>query len=137
MDPERRRQLTRYGAPALFLVAATVAVLLVKSGLDSGSSARTDTSTVPTTTARATTATTTTKLVLTTPAAPTTSATTTSTTTTRTATTTPGAQYYVIQTGDTLGAIAAKYLTSVDQLLTWNPGLDPSALRPGARIRVG
>ena len=132
MDPERRRQLTRYGAPALFLVAATVAVLLVKSGLDSGSSARTDTSTVPTTTARATTATTTTKLVLTTAAA-----TTTSTTTTRTATTTPGAQYYVIQTGDTLGAIAAKYLTSVDQLLTWNPGLDPSALRPGARIRVG
>ena len=132
MDPERRRQLTRYGAPALFLVAATVAVLLVKSGLDSGSSARTDTSTVPTTTVRATTATTTTKLVLTTAAA-----TTTSTTTTRTATTTPGAQYYVIQTGDTLGAIAAKYLTSVDQLLTWNPGLDPSALRPGARIRVG
>jgi len=132
VDPERRRQLTRYGAPALFLVAATVAVLLVKSGLDSGSSARTDTSTVPTTTVRATTATTTTKLVLTTAAA-----TTTSTTTTRTATTTPGAQYYVIQTGDTLGAIAAKYLTSVDQLLTWNPGLDPSALRPGARIRVG
>ena len=131
MDPDRRRELTRYGAPALFLAAVTVAVLLIKSGLDNDSSSQADTSTIPTRTASATTreATTTTKLVLSAPPA--------TTATTTTATTTPGAQYYVIQAGDTLGAIAAKYSTSVNQLLTWNPGLDPSTLQPGARIRVG
>jgi LysM repeat protein len=131
VDPRRRRELTRYGAPALFLAAVTVAVLLVKSGLNGGSSSHTDTATIPTTTAHATTTSlqTTTKLVLSTPPPTTTTAT--------TATSTLGAQYYVIQSGDTLGAIASKYSTSVDQLLTWNPGLDPSALRPGARIRVG
>ena len=130
MDPDRRRELTRYGAPALFLAAVTVAVLLIKSGLDNDSSSQADTSTIPTSSASATTrgSTTTTKLVLSAPPA---------TTATTTATTTPGAQYYVIQAGDTLGAIAAKYSTSVDQLLTWNPGLDPSTLQPGARIRVG
>jgi LysM repeat protein len=133
MDPARRRELTRYGAPALFLVAVTVAVLLVKSGLNSGSSSQAETTTVPTSTERTTTqATTTTKLVLTTPTTAT-----TATTTTTTATTTPGAQYYVIQTGDTLGAIAAKYNTTVQQLLTLNPDVNPSALQPGARIRVG
>ena len=129
MDPDRRRELTRYGAPALFLAAVTVAVLLVKSGLNGGSSSRADTSTTSTTTPRVTTqATTSTKLVLTPPPA---------TTATSTVATTAGAQYYVIQTGDTLEAIAAKYNTSVDQLLTLNPGLDPSTLQPGARIRVG
>jgi LysM repeat protein len=129
VDPDRRRELTRYGAPALFLAAVTVAVLLVKSGLNGGSSSRADTSTTSTTTPRVTTqATTSTKLVLTPPPA---------TTATSTVATTAGAQYYVIQTGDTLEAIAAKYNTSVDQLLTLNPGLDPSTLQPGARIRVG
>jgi LysM repeat protein len=102
--------------------------LLVKSGLDNGSSSQTDTATVPTSSATATRATTT-KLVLTTPSA--------ATTATTTASTTAAGQYYVIQAGDTLGAIAAKYSTNVDQLLTWNPGLDPSALQPGTRIRVG
>jgi LysM repeat protein len=122
VDPGRRRELMRYGAPALFLAAVTVAVLLVKSGLDDGSSSRADTTRHRTTTAAATQPTTT-KLVLTTPST--------------TAATTPGAQYYVIQTGDTLGAIAAKYNTTVEQLMTLNPAIDPSALQPGARIRVG
>ena len=121
MDPDRRRELTRYGAPAAFLVAATIAVLLVKAGLN-----KSDTATVasPTTTAQTTThATTTTKLVLT-------------DTGTSTSTTTPGAEYYVIQSGDTLGGIAAKYDTTVEQLLTLNPTVDPNALHPGDRIRV-
>jgi lysozyme len=133
MDPARRRELTRYGAPALFLAAVTVAVLLVKAGLDSGSGSEANTSPLPTTTAAVTTPPVTTKLVLTTP----TTSTAVTSTTTSTTTTTTGGQYYVIQAGDTLGAIAAKYKTSVDQLLTLNPGLDPNALQPGARIRVG
>jgi len=118
----RRQELTRYGAPAAFLLAVTIAVLLIKAGLDNGS--ETDTVAAPTTTAQTTThPTTSTKLVL---------------TGTTTPTTTPAtAQYYVIQSGDTLGAIASQYDTTVDQLLTLNPDIDPSALQPGQRIRVG
>jgi LysM repeat protein len=122
MDPGRRRELTRFGAPAVFLLAVTIAVLLIKSGLDNGSQEQTVAA--PTTTAQTTTAAkTTTKLVLT-GTAPTTTA-------------PANARYYVIQSGDTLGAIASKYNTTVDQLLTLNPQIDPSALQPGQRIRVG
>jgi LysM repeat protein len=122
MDPGRRRELTRFGAPAAFLLAVTIAVLLIKSGLDNGSQEQTVAA--PTTTARTTTeAGTTTKLVL---------------TGTVTTTSVPAnAQYYVIQSGDTLGSIASRYNTTVDQLLTLNPDIDPSALQPGQRIRVG
>jgi len=127
VDPVRRRELTRYGAPAAFLLAVTIAVLLIKSGLNGDS--RTTTAALPTTTRATTTAPpTTTRIVLTTPTADTTSSTTTTIT---------GAQYYVIQSGDTLGGIASRYGTTVDQLMTLNPGLDPSALQPGQRIRVG
>ena len=127
MDPDRRRELTRFGAPAAFLAAATVAVLLIKAGLNHGSGTAADTASRPATAAATTThATTTTKLVLTGTVA-----------TTGTDTAPPGAQYYVIQSGDTLGAIAAKYNTTVDELLTLNPQVDPNALHPGDRIRVG
>jgi LysM repeat protein len=124
MDPGRRRELKRYGAPALFLLAVTIAVLLIKAGLDNGPSE--ETATAPTTTARTTTA-----------VPPTTTITLTDTGTVSTATTVAGGQYYVIQSGDTLGSIAAKYNTTVDELMTLNPGIDPSALQPGQRIRVG
>jgi LysM repeat protein len=123
VDPERRRELTRFGVPAAFLLAVTIAVLLVKSGLDSSDSQVT-TAAAPTTTAAAKAQpATTTKLVL--------------TGTVATTTAPADAQYYVIQSGDTLGGIAAKYDTTVEQLLTLNPDLDPNALQPGARIRVG
>jgi LysM repeat protein len=125
MDPDRRRELKRYGAPALFLLAVTVAVLLVKSGLDSGSPA--ETTATPTTTQT------------TTPTQPTTTITLTDSVTGTTGTTTApaNAKYYVIQSGDTLGSVAAKYNTTVDELMTLNPGVDPSALQPGQRLRVG
>jgi LysM repeat protein len=122
VDPRRRRELTRFAAPAAFLAAVTVAVLLVKAGLDSNSNGDTVASpTTATATTRATTTTATTKIVL----------------TSTSSTTTPGAQYYVIQSGDTLGAIAAKYDTTVEQLIALNPDVDPAALHPGDRIRVG
>ena len=127
MDPRRREQLTRYGAPAAFLAAVTIAAILVKAGLNGSSNttvAITSSSTAPTTTA----ATTTTKLVLTAPAG--------STTTTTTETTTPGAEYYVVVSGDTLGSIAQKYNTTVDELTTLNLGIDPTALTVGQKIRV-
>jgi LysM repeat protein len=123
VDPERRRELTRFGVPAAFLLAVTIAVLLIKSGLDNSDSQAT-TAAAPTTTAAAKAQPgTTTKLVL--------------TGTVATTTAPADAQYYVIQSGDTLGGIAAKYDTTVEQLMTLNPDLDPNALQPGARIRVG
>jgi LysM repeat protein len=126
MDPRRRQELTRYGAPAAFLAAVTIAVILIKAGLSGSSDSEPTVGALPTRSSTTTTTTpTTTRLVLTTPAAPTT-----------TETTTPGAQYYVVQSGDTLGSVAAKYSTTVEQLLTLNPGVDPTALHIGQRIRV-
>ena len=128
MDPRRRKELARYGAPAAFLAAVTIAVILIKSGLSGGSGSTTTVGLFPTTTRTATTTTaTTTKLVLTTPQA---------TTATTTETTTPGAEYYAVKSGDTLGSIAQKYGTTVDELMTLNPGIDPTALRIGQRIRT-
>jgi LysM repeat protein len=122
VDPRRRRELARYGAPAAFLAAATIAVLLIKAGL-SGDSEQpvTTVGALPTTTTTQP-ATTTTKLVL--------------TATTPTTTTAPEGEYYVIQSGDTLGDIALRYDTTVEELMRLNPEVDPTALRPGERIRV-
>ena len=125
MDPRRRQELTRYGAPAAFLAAVTIAVILIKAGLNGGTGSTTTVGL--STTAATTTKPTTTRLVLTTPP---------STTATTTETTTPGAEYYVVQSGDTLGSIAQKYGTTVDALTTLNPGIDPTALHIGQRIRV-
>jgi LysM repeat protein len=132
MDPRRRQELTRYGAPAAFLAAVTIAVVLVKAGLNGGSGSTTTNGLLPTTAATRTKPATTTKLVLTTPQ----STTATTTTATATETTTPGAVYYVVQSGDTLGSVAEKYGTTVDDLMTLNPGVDPTALNIGQRIRV-
>ena len=104
----------RYAAPAAFLLAATIAVLLVRSALTSGDETRTPPATVTT----ATTRTTKTK-----PGA---------TTNTRTA----AAEFYKIQAGDTLAVVAAEHDTTVEQIMVLNPDIDPVALRIGQRIRV-
>lgn len=109
---DARRTSARFAAPAAFLVAATVAVLLVRSALS-------DEQVTP---PRAATATTT--------QAP--------TTTTSPGTTSPTAdrRFYEIQSGDTLETIAGENGTTVEQLLILNPDLDPVALSIGQRIRV-
>jgi len=127
MDPRSRKQLTRYGAPAAFLAAVTIAVILINAGLNSGSGSTTTVG-LSTTSIATKPTTTTTKLVLTGPQG--------TTTTTTTETTTPGAEYYVVESGDTLGSIAEKYSTTVDELMTLNPGIDPTAMHIGQRIRV-
>ena len=127
MDPRTRQQVTHYGAPAAFLAAVTIAVILIKAGLNAGSGSTT-TLGLPSTSTPTKAATTTTKLVLTAPQA--------GTTTTGTDTTAPGAEYYVVQSGDTLGSMAEKYSTTVDELMTLNPGIDPTALHIGQKIRV-
>ena len=127
MDPRTRQKVTHYGAPAAFLAAVTIAAILIKAGLNGGSPSTTTVG-LPTTSTATKAATTTTKLVLTGPQAGTTS--------TATDTTAAGAQYYEVQSGDTLGSMAEKYSTTVDELMTLNPGIDPTALHIGQKIRV-
>jgi LysM repeat protein len=120
VNPRTSRELKRYGAPAAFLAAVTIAVILIKSGLDNGSNTAT---TVAATTHATTTAPKATTQVVITASTP--------TTTTETA-----GQYYEVQSGDTLGSIAVKYGTTVEDLVRLNPDVDPTALRVGQRIRV-
>ena len=117
MELPPRAELARFAAPAAFLLAVTIAALLIRSGFESGGSG----SSGPTTTIATTT---------------TTQAETT-TASTSTATTTGAKEYYTIQAGDTLDTVAAKYGKTADDLLALNPGVDPHALRIGQKIRVG
>jgi lysozyme len=48
----------------------------------------------------------------------------------------PTAQYYVIQLGDALSRIAAKFGTSIGQLQAWNSIANPNRIFAGQKIRV-
>jgi LysM repeat protein len=41
-----------------------------------------------------------------------------------------------VRSGDTLGTIAGRFGTTVDELLALNPGIDPRALHVGQSLRV-
>lgn len=107
-----RAALVRFAAPAAFLAAATIAVLLVRAGLH-GESSIAPTAPLPT--------------VRTVATAP---------TTTATETRERRGQYYVVQRGDTLDQIATRFDTTVEQLLLLNPGVEPTSLRIGQKLRV-
>jgi LysM repeat protein len=101
--------MPRYVAPAAFLVAVTGVVLLVRSTLHSDAPAK---ATVPARVER-------------------------KASTTAASRRPPAAKrYYVISSGDTLGAIAARFSTTVNELLRLNPGIQPTALRPGDQVRI-
>ena len=105
--PARRRRAV--AAPAAFLAGVTIAVLLVRAGLDDS----------PTTTAAQTSV------------ATTTAATTTTETRPRTR-----PVFVRVEAGDTVDQIAFDNDTTVERILTLNPGLDPNELQVGQRIRV-
>lgn len=107
---------TRFAAPAAFLLAATVAVLLVRSGLRGAET--------PATTRPAATATETKPRPK--PA---------TTRKTRTGTT-RAARYYTVVAGDTFATIAAKAGTTVAAIEALNPGVKSTSLFIGQRIRV-
>jgi LysM repeat protein len=114
MPRRLRLWLARLAAPAALLLAATVAVLLVRSALESGESSRS--ATTPTVERQPTT----------TRAQP-----------------PPGpppaaqnAQFYRVRAGDTLETIADQFGTTVEELLALNPDVDPVELSIGQRIRV-
>ena len=105
-----RGEVKRYGAPAAFLAAVTIAVLLVRSGLHTKDS--------PGTTSVATT-----------------QSTPTSTGATGT-TTAKQKQFYRLRSGETLSDVAIRFNTTVEDLLALNPGIEPTNLNVGQRIRV-
>jgi LysM repeat protein len=110
-DPKYRTWIYRIAAPTAFFLAATILVVLIERGLDS-SSTETSTTAAPTVTTPATTP------------------------TTGTSTGKQKKQIYRVKAGDTLESIAAKFDSTVDDLLALNPGIDPLALSPGQKIRV-
>jgi LysM repeat protein len=105
-----RQVASRFAAPAAFLAGITIAVLLVRPGLSD------DVVTTAIQTRAATTAATTTAA-------------------TQTATQ-PQPVFVEVESGGTLDQIALDSDTTVERLLQLNPGLDPTGLQVGQRIRV-
>ena len=105
----------RYAAPAAFLLAATVAIVLVRSGMDAGDDAATRSNSVPTLT-RKQVATTTTK---------------------RHTTTTASSQaFWTVQAGDTFGVISTKSGVPVATIERLNPNVSSTSLFIGEKIRL-
>ena len=104
-----RAEVKRYAAPVAFLAAVTIAVLLVRSGLETSSSTTT----------------------------PTTVAATTNTAPTTTPThRRPRPRYYRLRAGETISDVALRFDTTVEELLRLNPKIEPTQLTIGQRIRV-
>jgi LysM repeat protein len=101
-------------APTAFLAAATVAVLLIRAGLDSNGE--------PAATQR--------------PPATRTARTATEPATTRSNPPAPTTRTYTIEEGDTFETIAFDLDTTVERLQALNPEVDPNALQVGQRIIV-
>ena len=98
----------RIVTPAAFLAGVTLAIVLVRAGLEDEPPAApiVATGTLPTATAPTTTA------------------------------ARPQRRFARVQEGDTLDAIALEHDTTVERLLELNPGLDATNLQIGQRIRV-
>jgi len=101
-----RAEFKRYAAPVAFLAAVTIAVLLVRSGLQRDS-----------------------------PSSPTTPETTTVLTQTATQRH-QRPQYYRLRPGETISDVALRFNTTVAALLALNPKIQPTRLSVGQRIRV-
>lgn len=113
----RRASAARYAAPVLFLVAVTIAVLLIRSGLEGGANPGTTTQQGPVT-------------------RPSTAATPKPGTTRQGATTTLAGQFYTVAAGDTFGSISAKTGVPISQIEQLNPGVSSNALQVGQKLRV-
>jgi len=102
-----RAEVKRYAAPVAFLAAVTVAILLVRSGLQTHSSPG------PATSVAATTVSTPTVVKR-----------------------RPRPKYYRLLAGETLSDVAIRFNTTVEDLLALNPKIKPTQLTVGQRIRV-
>jgi LysM repeat protein len=103
-----RSRITRWAAPVAFLAAITIGALVVRAGFQHGKH-HTETTTTVTSKRKHTH---------------------------RHAHQRQRGQTYTIQSGDTLASIASKTGTTVARLEQLNPGINPTALRVGQKIRV-
>jgi LysM repeat protein len=104
-----RKNAARVAAPIAFLAAVTIGALVVRAGFEHGKHR----ASTPTTTL------------------------TTKTKTTRThGHKRPQLRTYTVQSGDTFASIAIKEGTTVARLEHLNPGVDPTTLHIGEKIRV-
>jgi len=116
-----RQLVARLAAPVAFLLAATIAVLLVRSAIHAGdrspsverAAARDDRGAARTPRKQSKRA---------------------SRPKRRSR---PSARYDTVESGETLETIASENGTSVERLLELNPGIDPRSLHTGQRVRVG
>jgi LysM repeat protein len=111
-----REDRRRYVAPAAFLLAATVAILLIRAGLQAGTSTPATTSAVVTQPPKAVSS---------------------RTTTTRgSKTTASGPRFWTVQAGDTFGVISSKSGVPVAKIQQLNPNVTSTSLFIGQKIRL-
>jgi LysM repeat protein len=104
----------RYAAPAAFLLAATIAIVLIRSGMDAGDDAATRVTNAPTITRKQV-----------------------ATTTTKGGTTTASTQkFWTVQAGDTFGVISTKTGVPVVTIARLNPNVSSTSLFIGEKIRL-
>lgn len=113
-----RGEWRRYTAPAAFLLGVTIAVILVRNGLETRTSAS-PVSAVPTATS------------------PHTVVTTAPTTTRKTTTRTAGTKtFWTVKAGDTFGVISSETGVPVATIEQLNPNVSSTSLFIGEKIRV-
>ena len=103
----KQQEWRRYAAPAAFLLAVTIAVALVRSGLEHGSSE--------------TTATTTTRRIAPSP---------------QVTTTANKREYWTVRAGDTFGVISTKTGVPVARIERLNPKVTSTSLFIGEKVRI-
>ncbi len=111
----RAHDWRRYAAPAAFLLAATVAIVLVRSGIEAGGDTRPRTLEAPTVTRKQVSTTTTRR---------------------RPTKTAKGQAFWTVQAGDTFGVISTKSGVPVATIVRLNPKVSSTSLFIGERIRL-
>lgn len=104
-------EIRRYAAPVAFLLAATVAVVLIRSGLHSGGDGSAGAHTSPAITRAVSTARA--------PVHP-----------------RSHRRFWTVRAGDTLGSIAARAHVTLANLRRLNPKVSPTSLYIGEKIRL-
>jgi LysM repeat protein len=103
----RQSRFARYAAPVAFLAVITIGVLVVRAGFEHGRHHANPPTTTITVKKKH-----------------------------RHAHKKQQVRTYTVQSGDTLGSIAGRFGTTVAVLEHLNPGIDPTALSVGEKIRV-
>lgn len=104
----------RYAAPAAFLLAATVAIVLIRSGIESGRKGGAPPA----------------------PSVPAKLVATTAPTTTSARRTAPARRYWTVHAGDTFGLISARTGVPVATIEQLNPTVSSTSLFIGEKIRI-